>query len=218
MGFINTESIQEDDDFILSFSDTSDEEQEPTISDEEFIDDDSIEKDGEGAGFYRGVDNRENYFYFSNQTKNPIQLINREHSDNFGDDNQPEPFDPQNREQVEFDEFDQDKIKSRIFKESLLNFLDVENNFFYAVIYGLSHIKLHGIDVKLENSKETLGESLFFSLKKIETLTKLDRSHFAFFERCQKINKVLAEHGYFLRFYERQNKFRYQIKKKLKDK
>ena len=73
----------------MSFSDRSDEEQEPTISDEEFIDDDSIEEDREDASFYRGVDNRENYFYFSNQTKNPIQLINREHSDNFGNDNQP---------------------------------------------------------------------------------------------------------------------------------
>ena len=29
---------------------------------------------------------------------------------------------------------------------------------------------------------------------------------------------MLAENGYFLRFYERRNKFRYQIKKKLKDK
>ena len=99
-----------------------------------------------------------------------------------------------------------------------MKFLHVENNFFYAVIYRLSHIKLHGIDVKLENTKETLGESLFFSLKKIETLTKLDHSLFGFFERCQKINEVLAEHGYFLRFYERRNKFRYQIKKKLTDK
>ena len=89
MDFIQTESIQEDDDFILSFSDTSDEEQEPTISDEEFIDDDSIEEDREDASFYRGVDNRQNYFYFSNQTENPIQLINREHSHNFGNDNQP---------------------------------------------------------------------------------------------------------------------------------
>ena len=89
MDFIQTESIQEGDDFILSFSDKSDEEQEPTISDEEFTDDDSIEEDREDASFYRGVDNRENYFYFSNQTKNPIQLINREHSDNFGNDNQP---------------------------------------------------------------------------------------------------------------------------------
>ena len=99
-----------------------------------------------------------------------------------------------------------------------MNFLDVENKFFYAVIYGLSHIKLHGIEVKLENSKETLGESLFFTLKKIETLTKLDHSLFGFFERCLEINEVLAEHGYFLRFYERRNKFRYQIKKKLTDK
>ena len=79
MGFIQTESIQEDDDFILSFSETSDEEQEPTISDEECIDDDSIEEDREDASFYRGVDNREKNFFFSNQTKNPIQLINREH-------------------------------------------------------------------------------------------------------------------------------------------
>ena len=130
MDFIQTESIQEDDDFILSFSDTSDEEQEPTISDEEFIDDDSIEEDREDASFIRWVDNREKNFFFSNQTKNPIQLISREHSDNFGDDNQLELFDPQNREQVEFDEFDQDKIKSRNFKESLLKFLHVENNFF----------------------------------------------------------------------------------------
>ena len=79
MGFIQTESIQEDDDFILSFSDTSEEEQEPTISDEEFIDDDSIEEDREDASFIRWVDNREKKFFFSNQTKNPIQLINREH-------------------------------------------------------------------------------------------------------------------------------------------
>ena len=46
----------------------------------------------------------------------------------------------------------------------------------------------------------------------------MDHSLFGFFERCQKINEVLAENGYFLRFYERRNKFRYQIKKKLKDK
>ena len=46
----------------------------------------------------------------------------------------------------------------------------------------------------------------------------MDHSLFGSFERCQKINEVLAENGYFLRFYERQNKFRYQIKKKLKDK
>ena len=69
MGFIQTESIQEDDDFILSFSDTSEEEQEPTISDEEFIDDDSIEEDREDASFIRWVDNREKNFFFQIRQK-----------------------------------------------------------------------------------------------------------------------------------------------------
>ena len=32
------------------------------------------------------------------------------------------------------------------------------------------------------------------------------------------MNKVLVEFGYFLRFYERRNKFRYQLRQKLKSK
>ena len=52
------------------------------------------------------------------------------------------------------------------------------------------HIKLKGIDVKLENVKETLGDKLFFSLKEIETLTRLYHSLFGFFERCQKMNEI----------------------------
>ena len=32
------------------------------------------------------------------------------------------------------------------------------------------------------------------------------------------MNNVLAEFGYFLRFYERRNKFRYQLRQKLRTK
>ena len=53
----------------MSFSDTSEEEQEPTISDEEFIDDDSIEEDREDASFIRWVDNREKNFFFQIRQK-----------------------------------------------------------------------------------------------------------------------------------------------------
>ena len=120
------------------------------------------------------------------------------------------------REQVDFDLFDFDTLKSRNFKESLLNFSNVENKFFCAVIYGIMQIKLNRIDVKLENVKETLGNKLSFSLKEIETLTRLDHFLFVFFERCQKMNEILSEHSYFLRFYERRNKFRFQLRKKLK--
>ena len=46
----------------------------------------------------------------------------------------------------------------------------------------------------------------------------LDHTIFGFFDRCTKMNKVLAKFGYFLRFYERRNKFRYQLRQKLKSK
>lgn len=46
----------------------------------------------------------------------------------------------------------------------------------------------------------------------------LDYTIFGFLERCIKMNKVLVEFGYFLRFYERRNKLRYQLRQKLKSK
>ena len=111
------------------------------------------------------------------------------------------------------------KAKGQNFKTSPLNFKeDVENKFFYAFIYGISHIKLNGMNITFENIKETLGERLLLRLKCIEQQTKLDHTLFGYFERCQKINEVLTEFGYFLRFYDWRNKFRYLVKKKLKEK
>ena len=46
----------------------------------------------------------------------------------------------------------------------------------------------------------------------------LDHSIFGYLDQCQLINETLSEHGFFLRFYERRNKFRYQLKQNLKDK
>ena len=111
------------------------------------------------------------------------------------------------------------KAKAQNCKTGLWNFKeDVENKFFYAVVYGISHIKVNGMNIAFENIKETLGERLFSSLKYIKQQTKLDHTLFGYFERCQKINEVLTEFGYFLRFYEWRNKFRYLVKKKLKEK
>ena len=107
------------------------------------------------------------------------------------------------------------KAKGQNFKTSPLNFKeDVENKFFYAFIYGISHIKLNGMNITFENIKGTLGERLFLSLKCIKQQTKLDHTLFGYFERCQKI----SEFGYFLRFYEQRNKFRRLVKRKLKEK
>ena len=47
----------------------------------------------------------------------------------------------------------------------------------------------------------------------------LDHTIFGFSDRCCRlVNEVLSENGFFLRFYERRKKFRYQLRKKLKTK
>ena len=90
--------------------------------------------------------------------------------------------------------------------------------FFYAVVYGLMYCKSNGGNVFLENAEETLGDELFIELKKIEKSTMLNHSIFGFFDPCKLINDVLCEYGFFLRFYERRNEFRYQLKQKLNEK
>ena len=65
---------------------------------------------------------------------------------------------------------------------------------------------------------EVLGESLFNDLKEIEEEIKLDRTLFGYFDRCFKLNEVLAKHNYFLKFFERQDTYRFLIKKKVQRK
>ena len=63
-----------------------------------------------------------------------------------------------------------------------------------------------------------MGNELFIELKNIGKSTMLNHSIFGFFDQCKLINDVLCEYVFFLRFYERRNKFRYQLKRKLKEK
>ena len=210
MDFILNEGIEEDDEFKLVFSDNSEEE----FSEEQelnFIDDDEGEEQEE-ASFYRSVDNNE-CVIFSNQTKNPDDVVKESEDEYYGEDDMPELFDPENREDIEFDSFDNYSDKSQIFKNnSLLRFADVDNQFFYAVLYGIMHCKLSGRSVELQFAERVLGTEFFIELKKIEKSTMLDHSIFVFFGRFQVINEVLSEYGFFLRFYERRNKFRYQLR------
>ena len=72
--------------------------------------------------------------------------------------------------------------------------------------------------VKREEAKYVLGKDFFIKLMEIEPNLTLDHSIFGYFDRCHLVNNVLSEHGFFLRFYERRNKFRYQLRQKLKSK
>ena len=161
---LNTAEI-EDDDFKLVFSDDEVEGMESndsTAAEDEIFFDESDQEEEEDRSFHRNFDNREEYPWFTNQTKNPVEVVKEPEVEYFGEDDLPELFDPENWEEVNFDAFGGDYDRATNFKKSLLCFPKVENHFFYAVIYGLMHDKLNGQDVKLENAKETLGKKLFY--------------------------------------------------------
>ena len=222
MGFISNETAEEESDYKLVFSDDSGDEEffEETKSDQEFIDDFIAEEEENGQSFYRKLDNRNDYIKISNQTSNPTEVVDEEESDFLGEDDLPELYDLEDREQVDFDLSDSTADKSAQFRKGLLCSFNVDNHFFYSVVYGLMYLKLKGREhfIEIKNARGTSGDELFFKLKEIENFCILDHSVFGFFDRCQKMNEVLSEYGYILRFYKRRNKFRYQIRKKLKEK
>lgn len=184
---------------------------------EMFIDSSYQDKE-EDISFYRSFENREEYPRFRNQTKNPVEVAKEPEAEYFGEDEMPELFDPEERENVTFDSFKSDRDKATKFKQSLVCFPDAENHFFYAVIYGILFHKLKGQDMKLEKARKTLGEKFLIKLMQNEPTVMLDHSIFGYFERCRLVNDILSEHNYFLRFYERRNKFTYQLRQKLKPK
>ena len=52
----------------------------------------------------------------------------------------PEMYDPEKREDINFDLFDTDHNRAIHFKNSLVCFSDVENHFCYTIIYGIMHL------------------------------------------------------------------------------
>ena len=59
---------------------------------------------------------------------------------------------------------------------------------------------------------------MFNDLKEIEEEIKLERTLSGYFNRCFKLNEVLAKHNYFLKCFERRDMYRFLIKKKVQGK
>ena len=94
-----------------------------------------------------------------------------------------------------------------------------DNPFFDATIFGLVTYLTEG---EKENDwgkiQETIGNDFYNDLLEIKDDIKLDRSIFGFFDRCFRANQVLDKHNFFLKFFERRDEFRFQIKKKVEGK
>ena len=69
-----------------------------------------------------------------------------------------------------------------------------------------------------KDAQKILSDDPYFDLIDIEPETMLDKTLFGFFESCYKINKIISKHGFFLKFFERRNMYRFLIKKRSKEK
>ena len=165
MDFILNEAIEEDNEFKLVFTDDSKGElfeKEDEGEELNFID--VVEEEPQDESFYRKVDNQP--LKFLNQTRHFNEVIQDSYQEYFGEDDLPELFDPENREEVQFDFSEKNQSKSSKFKNTLLQFENVDNPFFYSLIYELLYNKLNGENVKVENTEKFLGTNLFTDLKK----------------------------------------------------
>ena len=190
MGFFLTEAT---DDCLLQFSEEEDDESEKAADEmDNFIDDSPIEE--EFLSYYRGNNplDVKDYPRFHGQTRNPVFSDCKSY---FGDNEQPELFAPENREQVTFDRFEGYQQAASIFSKTLVNLSKTKNYLFNSVIYGLMYYKsdrckqLAGTTLGKNDTLKALGDDLYFDLLKIESETILDKTLFGFFERCYVINK-----------------------------
>ena len=65
--------------------------------------------------------------------------------------------------------------------------------------------------------QEATGNDFYNDLLEIKADIEFDRSIFGYFDRCFLANQVLAKHN-FLKFFERRDAFRFQIKKNVEGK
>ena len=65
-----------------------------------------------------------------------------------------------------------------------------------------------------ERAKEVVREKFYEELLEIKEKIKLDRSAFRFFNKSFLVNQLISKYGYFLKFFERRDKYRFLIKKK----
>ena len=74
------------------------------------------------------------------------------------------------------------------------------------------------IEPDRKKAKDIFGENLYGDLIDVKDEMQLDRTLFGFFNRCFLVIELLSKYDYFLKFYERRDKFRFLINKKIERK
>ena len=196
--FIDTQAV--DVDSMCENDDDKGENDVPTVSDDEFIDD-SIQPE------------QSEYPYFSNVTRTYDETLPDEELEDL---DARHYFDSDDDED-DLHKFSNFEAKLKLFRNSLICPHGLENpdSFFYAILYAIRHKFTEKVDF-LQNDdilKQDVGIALFDDLFQIKSLLRLDGIDKLNFEnQCFKINTILSRYNMFLRVFELKDKFHYLLK------
>ena len=90
--------------------------------------------------------------------------------------------------------------------------------FFDTVIFGAMFYKSEGKTIVKDKVKDVLGNDFYNDLLEIKDEIKLDKTIFGYFDRFFQVNKALAKHSFFLKFFKRSDIVRILIQKKVQGK
>ena len=102
------------------------------------------------------------------------------------------------RDSVEFDEFEEAGKCSELFKKSLLWFDDdIKDSFFNFVLYGMLFKLTENNRVSKVNIENTLGKEFFDKISESKELLRLDDSLEGFFKKSFLVNDFLEKKNLF---------------------
>ena len=197
-------------DFLITEAVDEDEKQEDdegnfisTLSDDEFIDDDSqIDQ------------NESDYYGFTNVMREYDDAINDSLTD-FDHNQEASNYvnDGENDDDEIINDFKDFKSKVEKFKKSLFCHQGLKNDdsFFYSILYAIRYHLTKKTDavVNDEEIKVDITEKIFDEFFPLKKFLKLNLDIFTFENQCHVVNQILNKNNLFLRIFEQKSKFRY---------
>ena len=172
-----------------------------TLSDDEFIDDESQFEDQNASDYY-GLTNIERSY--DDAIQDSLADFNFEQEAN----------------NYNFDESDvEEKIDNfKDFKERISKFkkniycpqeIENENSFFYVILYAVRYHFTKKFDKVTDEEIEKDIPEIFKEVYPLKNFLKLNLKISTFEDQCYTINHILNKNNLFLRIYEQKDKFRY---------
>ena len=173
-----------------------------TLSDEEFIDDDSQFEDQNASNYY-GLTNVERSYDDAIQDSIASFDFSQEAS-NYNDDDYDE------NEKIDIFKDFQSRITK--FKKTLMcpQELQNENSFFYSILYAVRYHLTKKFDTVTDDEiKNDIGFKIFHEILPLKNFLKLNLDVSTFENQCYTVNHILNKNNLFLRIFEQKDKFRY---------